>query len=82
MGRAWPSYAWCWGTGLQLCWDVMGDVDHGEVRECEEEANIKQDGSSLEVIHLFPGMLLNAIYESNSPFFKCLFLFLFFFFSV
>lgn len=40
-GRAWPSCAWCWGAGLQLCWDVMGDEDHEEVRQCEEEANTK-----------------------------------------
>lgn len=34
LGSAWPG-----DTALQLCWGVMGDMDQGEVREREEEAD-------------------------------------------
>lgn len=48
-GSVWPG-----DTGLQLCWDVMGDVDQGEVREGEEEADTKRDVTSLGVTHAVP----------------------------
>lgn len=56
LGRAWPGHAWHGGAGLQLCWDVMGDVDQGEVRERGEEADTKWDGTSLGGHTLFPAL--------------------------
>lgn len=80
LGRAWPGPAAHRGTGLQLCWDVMGDVDQGEVREHGEEPDSKQNAMSLRVTHAVPSSAsVNAIsqivHPSSAYFFKLFFLF-------
>lgn len=78
-GRAWPGRAWHGGTGLQFCWDVMGDVDQWEVKECGDEADTKQDRTSLGVTRAVPSSVsMNAIsptvHPSSAHFFKLFFL--------
>jgi len=78
--RAWPGCAHCGGAGLQLCWDLTGDVDQGEVREYGEEANTKWGRMSLGVTRTVPSSastnaVSQTVHPSSAYFLKLFFLF-------